>query len=54
MARQTLKTLQHLLQDFEIVSDHFGILCMNGLNQNYFKMKMKTNTSEKVATVFEN
>ena len=26
MVRHTLKILQHLLQDFYIVSDHFGII----------------------------
>ena len=33
MVRRTLKILQHLQQDFESVSDHFGTLCIEGLNQ---------------------
>ena len=32
MVRHTLKILQHLLQDFEIVSDDFGTLGIKGLN----------------------
>ena len=32
MVRQTLKILQHLLQDFKSLSDHFGALCIKGLN----------------------
>ena len=32
MVRHTLKILQQMLQDFESVSDHFGALCMKGLN----------------------
>ena len=31
MVRHTLKILQHLPQDFLIVSDHFGTLCIKGL-----------------------
>ena len=31
MVRHTLKILQHLLQDFQIVPDHFGTLCIKGL-----------------------
>ena len=31
MVRHTLKILQHLLQDFWSVSDHFGTLCNKGL-----------------------
>ena len=31
MVRHTLKILQHLLQNFESVSDHFGTLCIKGL-----------------------
>ena len=31
MVRHTLKILQHLLQDFYGVSDHFGILCLKVL-----------------------
>ena len=31
MVRHTLKILQHLLQDFKSVSDHFGTLCINWL-----------------------
>ena len=31
MVRHTLKILQHLLQDFKNVSDHFGTLRIKGL-----------------------
>ena len=31
MVRHTLKILQHLLQDFWSVSDHFGTFCIKGL-----------------------
>ena len=31
MVRHTFKILQHLLQDFKSVSDHFGTLCIKGL-----------------------
>ena len=31
MVRHTLKTLQHLLQNFESVSDQSGTLCIKGL-----------------------
>ena len=31
MVRHTLKNLQHLLQDFLSVSDHFGTLCIKDL-----------------------
>ena len=31
MVKRTLKILQHLLQDFESVFDHFGTLCIKGL-----------------------
>ena len=31
MVRHTSKILQHLLQDFKCVSDHFGTLCIKGL-----------------------
>ena len=33
MARRTLKILQQLQQGFESLSDHFGTLCIEGLNQ---------------------
>ena len=33
MVRYTLKILQQMLQDFQSVSDHFGILCIKGLNE---------------------
>ena len=33
MLRQTLEILQQKLQDFKSVSDHFGTLCINELNQ---------------------
>ena len=36
MVRQSLKILQHLLQDFQSVSGHFGKLCLKGLN--YYMM----------------
>ena len=32
MVRHALKILQQMLQDFESVSDHFGALCIKGLN----------------------
>ena len=32
MVRHTLKILQHLLQDFQSVSDHFGTLCIKWLS----------------------
>ena len=32
MVRHTLKILQHLLYDFESVSDHFGTLCIKYLS----------------------
>ena len=31
MVRQTLKILQRLLQNFESVPDHFGMLCIKEL-----------------------
>ena len=31
MFRHTLGILLHLLQDFQIVSDHFGTLCVKGV-----------------------
>ena len=31
MVTHTLKTLLHMLQDFQSVSDHFGTLCIKGL-----------------------
>ena len=34
MVRHTLKFLQQMLQDFKSVSDHFGTLCIKGLNQS--------------------
>ena len=33
MVRQTLKILQHLLQDFLSLSDHFRTLCIKGLKK---------------------
>ena len=33
MVRHTLKVLQHLLQVFKSVSDHFGTLCIKGLKE---------------------
>ena len=32
MVKHTLKILQCLLQDFQSVFDHFGMLCIKGLN----------------------
>ena len=34
MVRHTLKILQHLLQNFKSVSDHFGTLCIKGFNSD--------------------
>ena len=36
MVKHTLKILQHLLQDFESVSDHFGTLCIKGLMETKY------------------
>ena len=33
MVRHTLKVLQHLLQVFKSVSDHFETLCIKGLKE---------------------
>ena len=33
MVRHTLNILQQMLQDFLSVSDHFGTLCIKGLNR---------------------
>ena len=35
MVRNNLKILQHLLQDFQSLSDHFGRLCIKGLILNH-------------------
>ena len=34
MVRHTLKILQQMQQDFLSVSDHFGTLCIKGLNSD--------------------
>ena len=36
----TLKILQHLLQDIKSVSDHFGTLCIKGL-MTFFKKRSR-------------
>ena len=35
MVRHVLKILQHLLEDFQSVPDHFEILCIKGLRNNF-------------------
>ena len=37
MVRHTLKILQQMQQDFLSVSDHFGTLCIKGLNSDFIK-----------------
>ena len=41
MVRHTLKIWQQMLQDFESVSDHFGALCIKGLNNKVELFCMK-------------
>ena len=57
MVRNTFKILQHLLQDFKSVSDHFGTLCIKELRtiilsslvlvqlSNFFTCKRSQKTS---------
>ena len=36
MVRHIFKTVQHLLQDFQSMSDHFGTLCIKELRITSF------------------
>ena len=50
MVRHTFKILQHLLQDFLSVSDHFGPLCIQVLTTKTTpNPKKTTKTLERVA-----
>ena len=46
MFRHTIKFLQHLLQDFASVSDHFEMLCLNRLIEMANFNLLSTNTTE--------
>ena len=47
MVRHTVKVLHHLLQDFQSVSDHFGILCNKKLKGEIWR-QTKTNKSREI------
>ena len=54
MVRHTLKILQHLLQDFYSVPDHFGTLCIKGLKLVHEQVVNKPFCSNQCnSTVFE-
>ena len=54
MVKHTLKILQHLLQDFESLSDHFGTLCIRrstivSLDPKYFSWYTSKSRSQCVS-----